>query len=267
MDSDIDDDFPLINRSAILVKPTAEFVAWLKTTPGDPSELTLEEIQEDSSVFLLPDELEDLRGWLKRNYMPIFEQELYNWCTEDSLWPKDLSFKSFKRFFQVSFYSMVYDLIPGSIEPESGDWDTENEEDLDGDDVDPEYREREMAKRKRRAEKDLRRFEYIKALGAGGQVIDRKLTFHADSLATVDDLAHDIAGRIRLLDPIVIEGEMGEGWDITFPYYALTNPNETWDTMENELRERKKTFTVIGIKYQCRLTAVDDVDIESIDDD
>jgi len=121
MADEIDDDFPLINRSAILVKPTGEFVAWLKATPGDPLERTLEDIQEDSSIYLLPDELEDLKGWLQRNYTPILEQELLNWCSDDSLWPKDRSFTTFLRLFTVSVHSMVYDLGTESIEPTQGD--------------------------------------------------------------------------------------------------------------------------------------------------
>jgi len=125
MPDEIDNDFPLINRSAIVVKPTGEFVAWLKATPGDPLERTLEDIQEDSSVYLLPDGLEDLKGWLKRNYMPILEQELFNWCTEDSLWSKDRSFTTFLRLFTVSVHSMVYDLGEGPIEPEQGEPDIE----------------------------------------------------------------------------------------------------------------------------------------------
>jgi len=54
MSGDIDDDFPLVNRSAIVVRPTGGFVAWLKAVPGDPLELTWEDIQDNSSVYLLP---------------------------------------------------------------------------------------------------------------------------------------------------------------------------------------------------------------------
>ncbi len=137
MPGDIDDDFPVVNRSAIVVKPTGEFVSWLKAVPGDPFELTWEDVQDDSSVYLLPDELDDLDGWLERNYMAILEQELLDWSTDDSLWPEDLSFESFKRLFQITFQTMVYDLGKGPVESGLFDADVEDEN-LDAENIDPE---------------------------------------------------------------------------------------------------------------------------------
>jgi len=119
MPDDFDDDYPLINRSAIVVTPTGDFVAWLKAVPGDPLELTLENVRDDSSVYLLPAVVKDEEAWLRKNYRPILEQELFNWCTDDSLWPSYLSFQTFNRLFRVSFHSMVYDLGKGPIEPET----------------------------------------------------------------------------------------------------------------------------------------------------
>lgn len=112
MSSEINPNFPVLDRSAIIVEPTAAFLAWVKAMPGDPLEETLQDIQEDCSAYLIP-EVRDHKAWLRKNYTPIFEQELISWCTDESLWPKDRSYKAFKKLFRVRFHSMVFDMARG----------------------------------------------------------------------------------------------------------------------------------------------------------
>ena len=119
MNDDIEDDFPIVNRSALVLEPTVQFLAWLKRNPGDRFEMTLEDIQEDCSVYLLPD-IQDQEEWLRKNYRSLFEQELFNWCMDDELWPQERSFKTFGEFFRPRFHTLVCDLGNGPIilEPE-----------------------------------------------------------------------------------------------------------------------------------------------------
>jgi hypothetical protein len=114
MDDEINDDFPIVDRSALLLEPTAQFLAWLKSNPGDRFEMTLEDIQEEYSVYLLP-AIRDQEEWLHKNYKPLFEQELFNWCMDDEFWPQELSFKTFREFFRPRFHTLVYDLGKGPI--------------------------------------------------------------------------------------------------------------------------------------------------------
>ena len=46
----------------------------------------------------------------------MFEEELNSWYADPELWPKDLSFKSFKKFFEINISTVVYDLGKGAIE-------------------------------------------------------------------------------------------------------------------------------------------------------
>ena len=46
----------------------------------------------------------------------MFEEELNSWYADPALWPKDLSFKSFKKFFAINISTVVYDLGKGPIE-------------------------------------------------------------------------------------------------------------------------------------------------------
>jgi hypothetical protein len=116
--SDSGDDYKVINRSALVLEPTPEFLAWVRAMPGDPLEMTVEDFRQDSSIYLLPDELEDTEAWLRRNFKFILEQELNDWCTDDSLWPKDLGYKTFCKFFKPQFHAVVVDLGKGPIEVE-----------------------------------------------------------------------------------------------------------------------------------------------------
>ena len=91
---------------------------WAKKTPYDDPALTLEKLIEDSAAYLIPEQDMDAEAWLKHNFKTIFEIELDGWCGDPSLWPKDRSMKTFKKFFRVLYSSTVIDLGDGPIDRE-----------------------------------------------------------------------------------------------------------------------------------------------------
>lgn len=100
-----------VNRSAIVVIPKQPLLDWLNLVdPGD-FELTLADIQREPAVYLIPEveSDEDLHRYLKRIAKGIFEQQLDDWITDDTLWPADRRFEVFTHWFAVSYHSMVYD--------------------------------------------------------------------------------------------------------------------------------------------------------------
>ncbi|HUU30090.1 MAG TPA: hypothetical protein VM123_19975 [archaeon] len=108
-----------INRAAVVLQPTKLFLEWARHNPeGDPG-LTLKELREDTSVYLIPDVDEAPETYIERHYMEMFELELESWCTDESLWPEDLSFKAFKSFFNIRIHSIVFDLCEEPISKES----------------------------------------------------------------------------------------------------------------------------------------------------
>ena len=76
------ENLPTINRNVLVVLPTEDFLEWT------------------------------------RKYPTIFEIELDGWCADPSLWPKDRSMKTFKKFFRVLYSSTVIDLGYGPIDRE-----------------------------------------------------------------------------------------------------------------------------------------------------
>ena len=91
-------------------QPTKDFLEWAKENPDSNPTLTLSELDWENTIYLIPEMETGFEAWLKRNYTAMFEQELDSWCTDESLWPEDRSFKTFKKFFKVSFHSMVFDM-------------------------------------------------------------------------------------------------------------------------------------------------------------
>jgi hypothetical protein len=109
---------PLVNRNALTVEPTEAYLEWAKSAPEPMPELTMQELCEERTVYLIPEVEEELEEWLKKNYRRIFEEELESWCTDESQWPEDLSLGKFKEFFKISYSSLVFDLNEETLEIE-----------------------------------------------------------------------------------------------------------------------------------------------------
>lgn len=109
---------PTINRNALVVVPTEHFLEWAKKIPYEDDALTLEELVADSTAYLTPEQDANADRWLKRNFKTIFEIELDGWCTDQSLWLEDRSYKIFKEFFHIHYCSSVLDMGDGPIDRE-----------------------------------------------------------------------------------------------------------------------------------------------------
>lgn len=112
------ENLPTINRNVLVVVPTEGFLEWARKNPDDDVTLSLEELVSDSTAYLIPEQEADAEVWLMRNFKIIFEIELDGWCVDPSLWPKDRSMKTFKKFFRVYYCSSVIDLGDGPIDRE-----------------------------------------------------------------------------------------------------------------------------------------------------
>jgi hypothetical protein len=102
-----------INRIAITLIPTRACLDWINS--GDDDKMTLDEVQKDPTTFLFPEGRGEPEGQVRRHFKAMFEEELYSWYTDPALWPKDLSFKAFKKFFTIHVASMVIDFGKGMI--------------------------------------------------------------------------------------------------------------------------------------------------------
>ncbi len=107
----------MINRSVLIVRAKEPFVQWLKSLP-DQFDISLEEINEDSTAYLLPDYSydEEQDEILVRFYELIFEEQLEGWWKDESDWPPKRDFTMFNKWFDLEFHSLVIDLVDAPLE-------------------------------------------------------------------------------------------------------------------------------------------------------
>ncbi|TVQ06789.1 MAG: hypothetical protein EA359_00735 [Balneolaceae bacterium] len=111
----------MINRSALLLKYKEPAIQWITETDpnNDDRGVTLEMANNDRTVFLISEvdaETDDaLQAWVNRNYKELFEAELEEWYTDATLWPKPLTLKLFREWFDVECHSVLIDTVGGEI--------------------------------------------------------------------------------------------------------------------------------------------------------
>lgn len=104
----------LLNRSALSVRPTQEFVDWingLEPTMGD-DDLTLDDVDRESTVYLIPemDTPEALHAYIRERYVEIFEIELRAWEEDERQWPESLDWALFEDFLRIEHSFLAVDL-------------------------------------------------------------------------------------------------------------------------------------------------------------
>lgn len=101
-----------VDRTAVVLKPIAVFLKWLKSADEDMPDITLEQIRSNCSVFLVPqfDEPEAVISYFDDRYQEIFEAEISSWDIPKNKWPQDMGLKAFWEYFEVEIHDMVLDM-------------------------------------------------------------------------------------------------------------------------------------------------------------
>lgn len=109
-----------INRNAAVLKPKQPFLDWIHSLPGEPTPITLDALRSECSVYLVPEmeHNEQAVRYLQKRCRDVFESELEGWDNEESTWPDDLGWRTFKKWFDIEVHSMIMDLSEKSIERE-----------------------------------------------------------------------------------------------------------------------------------------------------
>lgn len=102
---------PTINRISVMVTPKKPFYTWEASVfPGSP---TTEDRTEFGAYLVQEnDRAIDIKTALKHDWKWIFENELFGICTDESRWPKTLTWKKFTEWFEVKMGTIVLDLSP-----------------------------------------------------------------------------------------------------------------------------------------------------------
>ena len=102
----------MVNRGMLVVKAKEPFREWINSLEAN-SDITINEINDDCTAYLLPEFEDDLQrdSILKKIYSDIFVEQLFDWCTDDDTWPQKRTLTLFKRWFELEFHSVVEDMV------------------------------------------------------------------------------------------------------------------------------------------------------------
>jgi len=107
-----------IDRGLLTVRAKEPFIDWLHSLPDpDPVKYTLDEVNCDQSAYLLPEYEDDNKkeSLLKKYFKQIFEEQLNGWWLDPAAWPSKRDLKTFKKWFDIEFHSVVFDLVDKPI--------------------------------------------------------------------------------------------------------------------------------------------------------
>jgi hypothetical protein len=107
----------LVNRSVLVLKPTAKMLDWINSVGEDSDPVTLEEAQDMTSAYLLPnfEDDEEQASFIRFRAKKLFEHELEAWCTDQGKWPTVRNYKAFLSWFRIEVSDMVFDLAGDMI--------------------------------------------------------------------------------------------------------------------------------------------------------
>ena len=113
---EISDDFQNVRRTAILIQPKQPYQDWLLKI--DPNNQIPDELLHDNEIYLLPDleEIDELEKWLEKNFDLIFKDQLSHWYLDESLWVQNRNYDLFKKWFDFSLHTMLWDTLKTPIQ-------------------------------------------------------------------------------------------------------------------------------------------------------
>jgi hypothetical protein len=103
---------PLVNRSALVVKPQAPFLDWLHGADPTSHALQLQDLVREPTIYLIPEceTRDEVARVLQELCEEIFVDQLEGWHRDQAAWPKDRSFDVFRRWFDIQHHSILMDL-------------------------------------------------------------------------------------------------------------------------------------------------------------
>jgi hypothetical protein len=108
----------VINRNLFIIKPKQPFAAWINNHFDLDITVTLDEIHQDCTVYLIPDMYgeEDAREYIQNWKVLILEMALNSWYTDPTTWPQNRTPEMADLWLNLEYHSMVIDLEDAVIE-------------------------------------------------------------------------------------------------------------------------------------------------------
>jgi len=102
----------MVNRAVLITIAKEPFIEWLLSLP-EPFHITLDEINEDRTAYLIPeyDDENQRDRIIKKIFGNIFENQLAEWWTREEEWPQKRDLRTFRKWFDLQFHTVVEDLV------------------------------------------------------------------------------------------------------------------------------------------------------------
>lgn len=110
--------FKTVNRDALILFPKKPLFDWVNYIyPEDKIEYTQPMAHDEADIFLIDEFLHYSNAieYLKENYLEFFQHELFDWTTDENLWPEKLTWELFEKWFDYSIQSVVIDTLDKRI--------------------------------------------------------------------------------------------------------------------------------------------------------
>lgn len=102
-------ELPFLNRNCLTVIPKQPLYDWLNYI-DETNTFTLETTKDFNTYLIKSNTMEeDIPKVLKKYYMRIFENELFEYWTDGNDWPQKRTLKLFQEWFTINFSALVYD--------------------------------------------------------------------------------------------------------------------------------------------------------------
>ncbi len=106
------------DRDVLILFPKKQLYDWVKYIyPDEQMECPEPMTHDEADIFLIPefDHHSDAIEYLKENYLEFFQQELFDWTTDENLWPERLTWELFEKWIDFSIQSVVMDTLDKRI--------------------------------------------------------------------------------------------------------------------------------------------------------
>jgi hypothetical protein len=104
-----------INRTVITIKGKKPYVDWANSFDDGGPKISKNDLH--TTAYLIPDTYDEFNyeNFLKKNFKTIFDSELESWMTDPRVWPRNRTYKDFKRWFYIQISDLAFDLAKDDL--------------------------------------------------------------------------------------------------------------------------------------------------------
>jgi len=99
-----------VNRSAVVVIPRQPFLDWLHRVGSSSGTLTVTDLGDDPSIYLLPECEVEHELEASKKYAGNLRGPAYGWYRAQDRWPEDRSLETVQLWFDYRLHSVLFDL-------------------------------------------------------------------------------------------------------------------------------------------------------------